>query len=365
MNEKAQIPNRAANDQVITSPGGRSMNSVKRIAVILAVAALSAGCNVHVERIAELGENLKSQEARADRLATDLSTLAERMFAFAEQNPSINAYEMVLEAQERLDEANRDKEMLEQAYRVVWELTREADLLEGYVYFLQQYPLAPENLITSANDRICELAFDVARKENTIEGYRDFLNSFPTAPKSTRQDAIERAAVLERIEFSEELVGLESSELERAQEAVARRLYVNGRLEQEQTEDQDGQRDAGVLIAHHTITRSEALMYTRTSVIVLANEDVKKRLERIENKLDELRSDVGNLRKEVLKKMQQLDASQGIIIQQLAVLKKRQDDLIRHERFPFESWDPQKSIWDNFKQVGKDALPYIAKVALT
>lgn len=128
----------------------------------------------------------------------DLDNAVKKIFELAELQGSINGYELFLDATKSFP--FKYSSLRGQAIHNIYDLTMQADLIEGYVYFLENFSSVPEvsiEDIENVSSRLYQISFEVASARNDLPSYYEFLANFTEAPEKFRNQALDKVVSIE------------------------------------------------------------------------------------------------------------------------------------------------------------------------
>jgi hypothetical protein len=290
-----------------------------------------------------LEQKLKSKD-------DELKSQASQLYGMAEQYNSINAYEIFLKSGSNLDDLKK------KAVRHIYELTRKADLIEGYQYFLNRYPDAAES--KDANYRLYEILYRVAQKKNTIPAYTTFLATFQAAPDDLRQTALGNAVSLKcqslEQEYRKYISQRQGDEVfgQFTIDKIGRRIY------EEAISSKDNGDNVSFLQNYNTILECNLFSGSNTRFGLLRDAELANVLKNIESELKQIRKDLARSNELILNQLASIQTTQNAqndYIGEIRLIVREQSHILNQMQKPL-SWDDSQSAWDNFCRIGINAV---------
>lgn len=281
-------------------------------------------------------------------------------FDLARYKQTIHAYEMFLAAQYDIPELNQE------AIHQIYELTKLADLVEGYQYFLQKYPNTPE--AQQASQRLYEIAYMIAEEENTLISYHGFLSTFKAAPLELREQAFTKAMNIEEGQLLHEI-----REDSQAQVDELYRQHLLEKLGRREYEEAIAAKNAGdhetFIQKYHTILYSQLFAQSEVRFDVLRDQELVKAVEEIKEQLRIIQHDIEKSRETLLGTIGSLQKAieEGIksddkYMQEILVMLQQQRQILQGQPLPTE-WDLNKSPWLNYMYLGVEVTKILLQSA--
>jgi hypothetical protein len=180
---------------------------VVSVVLIIFLALGSASCSPDIESLQSsinqltqqkdaLNGELQNRKKELDNISVNQ---AKSLFEIAKLHDSVKAYELFLQGTTKLSTSPQSKEVIaslqQQSIHRIYELTKQADLIEGYQYFLKNHQNAPE--AKEVNRRVYEIFYKISENKDTLPAYLAFISDFEGAPEDLRNKALDRAISLE------------------------------------------------------------------------------------------------------------------------------------------------------------------------
>jgi hypothetical protein len=340
--------------------------SSSRLVLVILLIFIFIGCTsctddeqyTHLQnQNAALEQKLKQASSLSDKLTAEKKNLTTRIYSMAELYNSIAAYEEFLKTNSGLTDLEK------QAVNRIYELTRQADLIEGYQYFLGKYPKSLE--AREANHRLYEITYLSAKKENTIPAYYSYLSVFKAAPSDLRNAALSNAISLECQSLDKEY---QMAVQDRQNDEVFRSFMVDKigrRIYEEAINNKEKGDEVAFLQNYNAVQKCNLFRGSNTRFGLLRDAELKKVLERIEDQIKQIREDLTQSNKLIL---DQLDEIKGDVRQQtdyirsLNVMLKEQGHILADMNQPL-GWNESESPWENFMRIGPNALGVLQTAA--
>ena len=308
----------------------------------------------------------------------DFYYAAETIYNIAKLHDSINDYELFLKVTSTVPLTYSKQR--NQVFHDIYALVKQADLVDGYVYFLKNYstisevnPFLEVNPfdIIDANKRLYEISFEVANIEGTIPAYYEFLFNFREAPDIFRDRAIDNVTSLEcnvsylKLEDSLSYINDNSLLKEFTIEKIARGLY----------EDAVNAKNAGnesiFLGKYNTIMKCDLFKASNARFMLLRDSEMKKSLNEIKVELANIRQNIQKLTELTIDNFatlnHKIETQDSTYLQNFGIILEQQQQLINVEEKPY-NYDKSLTPWLNFLEFGSiilDIIPqtrYILKI---
>ena len=293
----------------------------------------------------------------------DFYYAVEAIYRIAELHNSINDYELFLKATSTVPLTY--SEPRKQVFHNIYTLVKQADLVDGYIYFLKNYSTYSEVNpfdIIDANQRLYEISFEVADIEGTIPAYYEFLSNFREAPNIFRNHAIDNVTSLEcnvsysKLEDSLSYINDDSLLREFTIEKIARGLY----------EDAVNAKNAGnesIFIGkYNTIMKCDLFKASNAKFMLLRDSEMKKSLDEIKVELTNIKQNVQKLTELTINNFatlnHKIDAQDSAYLQKFEIILEQQQQLINIEEKPY-NYDKSLTPWLNFLEFGSIILDII------
>ena len=291
----------------------------------------------------------------------EIDSLQKNLFEFATLSNTIKGYEIFL--REKVNSNLRS-----QAVSAIYNLTRQADLIEGYAYFLDHFPNSRN--VTDASDRVIEIAYEFVKRQNTIPAYYKFLNNFKFAAPELRSDALNRGIALQcqaaKSEFKESASVFEN-ENEAVRQLVNKQLIENiaVRLYREVLDAKKQGNHLSFAQSYNTLHDCDLFNVTTTRLSLDRDEDLRTSLrtsfQEMTNAIKELRHDVKSLSRSTLAELHKvlsIESAQNQCNQKLILLVEKQSQRLADTRKPY-GWDDSISAWKNYTKLGIEVLDVV------
>ena len=294
------------------------------------------------------------------------------LFEMAKIHDSIKSYELFLKSVDALPTLSQGDDKTDslkrQAIHRIYELTRQADLIEGYQYYLRNYKDTPE--VKDVNRRIYEIFYKISEKQNTLPAYLLYVSEFKGAPEDLRDKALGKAVSLECQSLNEKYNEIATSLIESKykNDEVISNLLRQGtidRIGNELFEDAIEARESGDEVTFsekfNAVFECSLFKDSNKRYEFRMNEDLRNELKRIQGDLTKIRKDIAQSRAVILSKLDGIDEKldqQDLYVQKLTFVVEEQSKLLEGLDKPF-SWDEGEGVWDNFVRLGLVALDVV------
>ncbi|BAS60127.1 hypothetical protein NIES2135_67640 (plasmid) [Leptolyngbya boryana NIES-2135] len=338
---------------------------LKKVLSICLLIVLAIGCaSCDSEDISDLQSQiyyLRSQKTDLEqKIAAKEEALrkqSEQLYSMAKQYNSINAYELFLQNGYSLPDFKT------KAVSYIYDLTRKADLIEGYQYFLKRYPNAPQ--AKEANHRLYEVVYKIAEKKNTLPAYTTFLSTFTAAPNDLRETALNNAVSLKCQELSQEyqksISQKQNDETLRDFTVEVFREFTVDKIGRRIYEEAISNKDKGDNVSfsedYNTILKCSLFNSSNTKFSLLRDAELSKEIENIENQLKQIRQDLAKSNELVLSQLSSIQSAQNFqnnYVQEISMIVKEQSHILKQMQEPL-AWDANESAWQNFCRIGMNA----------
>ena len=302
----------------------------------------------------------------------DFHYAVETIYKIAKLHNSINDYELFLKATSTVPVTY--SEQRKQAFHNIYTLVKQADLIDGYIYFLRNYSTNSEvNYfdIIDANKRLYEISFEVANLEDTIPAYYEFISIFREAPDIYRNRAIDNVSSLEcsvsysELEDSLEDINNDSLLQEFTIEKIARGLYEDA------VNAKNAGNEATFLGKYNTIMKCDLFKASNARFMLLRDSEMKKSLDEIKVELASIKQNLQRLTESTINNFAILnhgiEAKDSAYLQKFEIILEQQQQLINIEEKPY-NYDKKLTPWLNYLEFGSiilDIMPqtrYILKI---
>lgn len=264
-------------------------------------------------------------------------------FEIASMADCVDAYRAFLNSEPET------RELQAQAISAYFELVAEADLVRGYRQFLREHPSAPEAGLAST--RLYEIALAAATKVDTVEAYSSYLERFEPAPDYLRDEAVSRAVLL--IERDVE-IALAAGRSDRDANYYAMKLLA------EAIQAKNEGDVATFLIKNQTVLDSTLFADTPARFHQILNLEIKRSIEELSKKVDDLRRDIERYNGLVLEAFEESTETDGALESQIQTVITMQER-IELQLDPV-GWNSDNSAWINFALLGRAVIREIAPI---
>lgn len=303
----------------------------------------------------ELQQQVDEDRKQIARLTEQVKQNVKTAFTLAEDKATIKAYIDFLGL--RYD----NRELSQKALERVYGLTRQADLVEGYQWYLANYPQSRE--ATKASRRLCEIAYAVAVSSNSYECYKSLLETFPGLPDDIRESTFVHIVHLEEARAEKTLEAKLANKSTKDQEiwTIYRKLWIEeiGRGLYMEAISAKGDRDLTAFEAKYK-TLFHAPLFSNTSVQFFVTRDLElqETLKRIESKIDDFKVSLTETLIAQFSSINQAQQLEQEYLRQIQALVARQGKILEEIHTP--GWDSSKSPWMNIVYLGDVALRYVS-----
>ena len=299
-----------------------------------------------------------SNDDQLDKTVTfrDLDDAVKKIFVLAESQGSINGYELFLDATKSFP--SKYNNLRGKAIHNIYDLTMQADLIEGYVYFLENFSNVPEvsiEDIENVSNRLYQISFEVASARNDLPSYYDFLANFTEAPEKFRNKALDKVVSIEC-----EIAHSTFDNL--SQKAIDNKLLQDyeidkiGRLLYENAINAKKNQDYSTFEGkYQTIIRCDLFEGSNTRFAIFRDSELKQSLEEIKAELKDIRNDLQILTKLTVKNFsvlnQEINDQKSDYIQSLEHILDQQKDFVDLD-IKLGNYDDSASPWEVYTQLG-------------
>lgn len=282
-----------------------------------------------------------------------LSQQTKNIFAIAELYNSIKGYEFFLQNSTGLTSLEN------KAISHIYDLTKKADLIEGYRYFLNKYPDSPD--VKKVIYRLYEIAYQVAEKDRSISSINAFLSNFEAAPKNLRKKALDQAVSLScqslNSEYEEYIKSIPDDEFysQFLIEKIGRRIY-------EEALNVENSNKSLFLEKYYTILECNLFANSNTRFTLLRDSELTNLRTDIENQLNALGEDINKSKSLILQKISEAEVSRELenhYIQEIRQIIQQQNQVLENSHKP-SSWNDEESPWENYTRMGIYALDILS-----
>ncbi len=331
----------------------------------------------HGEIKAEQEAALSKARENAEKFAKQARKLAEAHLQFAEHQATPRAYLSYLAADYDAGDLKA------KARGSLFKKVVDADLVQGYRQFADQFPGTPEAELASR--RLCEIAYTIARNEDTLDSCAAFLRNFNAAPKEFRDGALDLAIKLEEARISKKINDDLGQQLTPDQRKNT--FWEVNRINEESTTlyiEAVAARKVGneelFLIKYQTVQRAPLFAKSHGRFFISQNENLQKSIDEIISRLDKVSADATaaaqfNAKRfaEVLTRLDLLEALQKQIAKKQVsdeeahrVMKDRQLEQIASLHYLRKLMaeqslliGSQKDSWIEYVELGANVLPLL------
>ena len=299
-----------------------------------------------------------SNNDQPDKTVTfaDLDDVLKNVFQLAQLQGSINGYELFLDETRSFQSRYSDLRSL--AIHNIYDLTMQADLIEGYVYFLENFSNVPDvstKDIENVSNRLHQISFEVANARNDLPSYYEFLANFTEAPEKLRNQALDKVVSLECEIAHSKFDNLSQKTMD---DKILQEFEIDkiGRLLYENAISAKRNQDYSIFLGkYQTVIRCDLFKGTTTRFILLRDLELKQSLDEIKAELKNIRNDLQRLTELTVKNFsvlnQKNNAQRSEYIQALENILDQQENLIDLKIQP-GNYDKRKSPWEIYKQLG-------------
>lgn len=330
------------------------------LVIILAIGLISCDSDEYREDNLQLRSQKRELERRISNLENELQSekrnekdlleqQAKSLFNMAELFNSISAYEIFIHNSANL------KPLEDKAVNHIYQLTEQADIIEGYRYFLNNYPNTP--YAKNVNYRLYEIAYQVAENDNNVSSYNSFLSNFKGAPKDLRDKALDKAVSSSCQSLNSEY---EKSISTRSDDEIYRQFLVDkiGRRTYEEALNARESNQSLFQQKYNTILKCNLFSGSNTKFGLLRDSELAKLLNNIENQIKEIREDINKSNSLILEKIsavQSVQRIQNAYMKEIGEIVQKQNEILESVERP-SSWNDDENTWDNYIRIGTDAL---------
>jgi|GEM_PF-6766565 len=299
-----------------------------------------------------------SNNDKPDKTVTfkDLDRILKEVFQLAQLQGSVNGYELFLDETKSFQSRYSNWRSL--AIHNIYNLTIQADLIEGYVYFLENFSNVPEVSIEDMKkirSRLYQISFEVANARNDLPSYYGFLANFTEAPEKFRNQALDKVVSLECKIAHSKFDNLPQNTMnnkflqEFEIDKIGRLLYENA-ISAKRNQDY-----SLFLGKYQTVIRCDLFKGSTTRFILLRDLDLKQSLDEIKAELKNIKNDLQRLTDLTVKNFLVLNKKnndqKSDYLQSLDDIVNQQKNLIDLKIQPGK-YNEMDSPWEIYKQLG-------------
>ena len=309
-----------------------------------------------------------------EELETLSKNQAKYLLEIASFQNNIKAYEIFSSRINELSISTQNDQLIKSykdiAIHRIYELVKQADMIDGYRYFLSKYPYTSEGKEISR--RMYEIFYKISEKKNTLSSYTAFLYDFQGAPEDLRDMALQKAIEMECQFFNSEYEkSISEIDNKYKEDPVIFRLFAKTtiddfgkRLYQDAVKSRESNDDVTFMEKYNTVFECELFSDSDTRFELTMNKDLKNALKDIQHELKNIREDIAKSNSTILNKIGNISEEmnqQDLYVQEIEMILQEQNHLLTDINKPL-NWDESESVWENYYRIGSESLKIVKSV---